>query len=65
MFNWKMILLMVLPMMEAAGQAKIEEDANSTGKDDITGEAILYAVKLVKAIVMGKSDLPKAPKALH
>lgn len=64
MFNWKLILLMALPMLEAAGQAKVDEDANDTGKDDAIGQSMLYAAKLVKALALG-SELPKAPKALQ
>lgn len=63
MFNWKMILLMALPMMEAAGQSYVNQDANDTGKDDAIGEGILYAVKLLKAIVLN-NPLPKAPDSL-
>ena len=63
MFNWKTILLMALPMLEAAGHAKVNEDANDTGKDDAIGEGLLYAVKLLKAIVLNQA-LPKAPESL-
>lgn len=62
--NWKMLLLFALPMLKAAGQAKIDEDANSTGKDDIQGEAMMFAAKLIEAIALGK-ELPKAPKSLQ
>jgi len=54
---------MALPMLEAAGQAKVNEDENETGKDDATGQAMLFAVKLIKALALGK-ELPKAPSAL-
>jgi len=50
-------------MMEAAGYAKVNEDPNQTGKDDVTGEAILFATKLIKAIVLDQ-PLPKAPASL-
>jgi hypothetical protein len=62
--SWKFILLMALPMLEAAGQAKVDEDENSTGKDDAIGEGMLYGVKLLKAIVLNK-PLPKAPESLR
>jgi len=64
MFGWKMLLQMVLPMLEAVGQAKIDEDANNTGKDDIIGQSILYAIKIFKAVLEGK-DVPKAPSILR
>lgn len=64
MFNWKFILTMALPLLEAAGQAKINEDDNDTGRDDAIGEGLLYAVKLLKAIVLNK-PLPKAPESLR
>lgn len=63
MWNWKMLLKMVMPMLESIGQAKIDEDANNTGKDDITGQSILYAIKLLNAVLEGK-DAPKAPSIL-
>jgi hypothetical protein len=50
-------------MLEAAGHAKVNEDANDTGKDDAIGEGLLYAVKLLKAIVLNQA-LPKAPESL-
>lgn len=61
--SWKMLLRMVMPMLESIGQAKIDEDSNETGKDDITGQSILYAIKIFKAILDGK-DVPKAPALL-
>jgi hypothetical protein len=61
--GWKMLLSLVLPLIEAAGQAKIDEDANDTGKDDAIGVAMIYGVKLFRAIANGK-ELPKAPKEL-
>lgn len=64
MFGWKMLLNMLLPMLEAIGQGKINEDANSTGKDDMIGESLVFACKLLKAIAEGK-ELPKAPAALR
>ena len=64
MFGWKTLLNMLLPMLEAVGTAKINEDANSTGKDDLIGESLLFAVKLLRAIVNG-TDLPKAPAGLR
>ncbi len=63
-FDFKMILLMALPMLEAAGQAKVDEDSNDSGKDDAVGQSMLFAVKLIKALALGK-ELPKAPPALR
>lgn len=63
MFGWKMLLKMVMPMLEAVGQAKIDEDENHVGKDDITGEAILFGIKIFQAVIDGK-DIPKAPAIL-
>lgn len=64
MFGWKMLLKMVLPMLESIGEAKIAEDENDTGKDDIIGQSILYAIKIFKAVLDGK-DVPKAPAILR
>jgi hypothetical protein len=63
-FDWKFILLMILPMLEASGHAYVNQDTNDTGKDDAIGEGLLYAVKLLKAIVLN-NPLPKAPEALQ
>jgi hypothetical protein len=63
MFNWKFLLSMALPYLELAGQAKINEDENTTGKDDAIGEAMIFASKLLKAIVLNQ-PLPKAPDSL-
>lgn len=62
-FDWKLILIMALPMLEAAGHAKVNEDADDTGKDDAIGESMLYAAKLVKALALG-TELPKVPASL-
>ncbi len=51
MFNWKMLLQMVLPMLEMIGTSKINEDDNDTGKDDILGQSILFGVKIFRAIL--------------
>jgi len=64
MFTWKVLLNMLMPMLESIGNAKINEDENSTGKDDMIGEGLLYAVKLLRAINAGADKLPKAPAML-
>lgn len=61
--NWKTILKWILPMIEVAGQEMIDADDNDYGKDDIQGVGIVYAVKILKAIVGGK-PVPKAPAIL-
>lgn len=48
-----MILGWALPMVESAGQAKIDEDSNDTGKDDLIGQALVAAAKLLKAAFSG------------
>lgn len=63
-FDWRFLLTLALPMLELAGHAKINEDENTTGKDDAIGEGLLYIVKLAKAIVLNKPELPKAPDSL-
>ncbi len=64
MFGWKTLLGMVLPMLESIGQAKIAEDENSTGKDDVIGQSLVFAAKLLRAILEDK-PLPKAPNVLR
>lgn len=63
MFGWKMMLAMIIPILKSIGQAKIDEDENNYGKDDITGESILYGIRIFEAIAAGK-DVPKAPTIL-
>jgi hypothetical protein len=50
-------------MLKAIGQAKIDEDENHVGKDDITGESILYGIKIFEAVLAGK-EVPRAPSIL-
>lgn len=64
MFGWKTLAKMALPMIESAGEEYINQDANTTGKDDIIGQSLVYAAKLLGAIISSK-DLPKAPAALR
>ncbi len=52
--GWRMILSMILPMIEAAGQAKVNEDDNETGKDDLIGQGILAGIRIFRAVL--KSD---------
>lgn len=62
MFGWKMLLGMLLPLLEAVGVAKVNEDENETGKDDIFGQAILFAVRMLRAILAG--DTTKLEKMI-
>jgi hypothetical protein len=62
--NWKTLLTFALPMIEAAGQERIDRDENDTGRDDIEGVSLVYAAKLLKALLSGKTP-PKAPDALR
>jgi len=55
MFNWRMLLLMVMPMLEAVGTSKVNEDENDTGSDDIIGQAILFGVKIFRAVLSGNT----------
>jgi hypothetical protein len=56
MFGWKTLLMMVMPMLEALGWSKVNEDANDTGKDDILGQAILFGVKIFRAVLSNDTD---------
>lgn len=53
MFGWKTLLLLALPMLEQLGFAKVNEDENETGKDDIIGQAILFGVRIFRAVLSG------------
>jgi len=56
MFGWKTLLLMVLPMLESIGYAKVNEDENETGVDDIIGQSILFGVKIFRAVLSGDTE---------
>lgn len=62
--NWKTFVLMIVPMLRSAGEAKKAEDSNSTGKDDLIGASLIYAADLLEAVVLNKL-IPKAPKELQ
>lgn len=61
---WKILVAMAIPLLISAGEAKRNEDANETGKDDATGEALIFSGNLLKALVNDK-PLPKAPPILQ
>ena len=61
---WKVILKSVLPLIRMAGEAKKNEDANTTGKDDLIGVSLVYAADLLDAILADKPP-PRAPQALR
>ena len=63
MFGWKTLIMIALPMLRMAGEAKKAEDTNDTGTDDLIGVSLVYAADLLDAILRGKS-VPKAPEAL-
>lgn len=62
MFGWKTLLVWLLPMLETLGFAKINEDENDTGTDDIIGQSILFGVRIFRAILAG--DTAKLNKLL-
>lgn len=64
MFGWQMLVKMALPMIEMAAQSYINKDDNETGKDDMIGQSLHYAYKILTAVIDGK-DIPKAPKELQ
>ncbi len=60
---WKVIARMAIPLVRAAGMAKENEDANTTGQDDLIGISLVYAADLLQSLIDG-TDVPKAPAAL-
>ncbi len=52
-------------MIRMAGESKIAEDSNKSGRDDLIGVSLVYAADLLDAIISDKQNLPKAPKDLH
>lgn len=47
---------MALPMVEEAGEGYIEQDENDTGRDDLTGQALVAAARLLKAALTGDEN---------
>jgi hypothetical protein len=64
-FGWQMFVKMAIPMIENAGETYIGKDENSTGRDDLIGQSLIYVAKLLNAIISDKATLPKAPEALR
>lgn len=63
--NWKFFATMAVGMMESAGIAKVNEDENDTGTDDVIGEGLIYAAKLVRWLLSGaKGSKPSVPDSL-
>ena len=60
---WKVIARMAIPLVRTAGVAKENEDANTTGQDDLIGLSLVYAADLLQSLIDG-TEVPKAPAAL-
>jgi len=54
--SWKWLLGILLPMLEAFGWQKVNEDENEVGKDDIIGQAILFGVKIFRMVLAGDTE---------
>jgi len=56
---------MAAGMLESAGISKTNEDENDTGTDDLIGEGLIYAARLIKWLVSGaKGTKPVVPEGL-
>lgn len=64
MFNWKFFVNLAIPFIEAAGRDYVGKDLNDVGRDDIIGQSLLYAAKLLRAVVDDTVTLPKIPSIL-
>jgi hypothetical protein len=62
--NWKMFAGMAVPFIRAAGVSKENEDANTTGRDDLIGMSLVYVADLLQALIDDKPELPTPPAAL-
>jgi hypothetical protein len=63
--NWKFFAIMAAGMVRSAGFAKQAEDENTTGKDDILGQGLVYAANLLEWLATGMAgNKPTAPDAL-
>lgn len=58
--NWNFFATLAAGMLESAGIAKQNEDENNTGKDDVIGDALVFAAKFLRWLATGA--LGKAPK---
>lgn len=54
---------MALPMIRMAGEDFKNQDANTTGKDDMIGIGMVFAADFLEAALLG-TELPKVPDAL-
>lgn len=64
--NWKFFANLGVGFLESAGIAKVDEDENEIGLDDLIGQALLFSVKLARfALSGGKGSVPKAPDAFR
>ncbi len=64
--HWKFFATMAAGMVESAGIAKVNEDENDTGADDVLGEGLIYAAKLLRWLIGGgKGNKPTVPASLQ
>jgi hypothetical protein len=62
---WKVLVGMVIPIVEAAGEAKKAEDDNDTGTDDVIGEGLIYLGHLAQWLKDGGvGNKPTVPSSL-
>lgn len=61
---WKVLAGMAIPLIRMAGVQKQNEDANTSGKDDLIGTSLVYAADLLDWIVNNKKQ-PAVPEALR
>jgi hypothetical protein len=51
--GWRNLVELALPILEHAGQDFIDKDTNDVGKDDLIGQAIVGATRMLKAALSG------------
>lgn len=62
--NWKFFVMLIVPMIRAAGEQKKAEDRNESGRDDLIGISLVYCADLLTAVVSGSAVLPDVPGRL-
>lgn len=64
--NWKFFAMMAAGMLRSAGVAKQAEDENTTGKDDVIGQGLVYAANLIEWLTTGATgSKPSVPEGLR
>lgn len=53
--TWKVFALMAIGMLKSAGIAKVNEDDNDTGSDDLIGNGLVYAAQFLEWLLSDRA----------